>query len=483
MNKGVHIPQQAMKSIDIPRVLVVDPDADNRELCREYLQEHGTKVWATASGEGALEHLESGSFDVVLAELELPDMAGLELLEKALSAREDLEVIMMAAFGSVEDAVEAMRLGATDFLSKPFSAEQLCLAIDKATRTHQLLVENHDLKEALDDRLKLDNMVATDPRMQHILKTVKAVAKARTTVLITGESGTGKTLLARAIHQNSPRADGPFVEINCGALPESLLESELFGHVRGAFTGALKDRPGKFELADTGTIFLDEIGTSSKGFQVKLLRVLQDRVIERVGGSQTIPIDVRIVLASNLDLAQAVVDGDFREDLYYRIQVVSLEMPPLRERRSDIANLADHFLCRYASEMDKHVTGFSRQALQALLGAPWPGNVRQLQNVIEHAVVLTEHEQIQVSDLPTTPGAATLHRVESLEDRPPLLSEAELVETDLHRLPLKTALEYPEKILIQRALALHDGNRNSTAASLGINRSTLFNKMRKYDLL
>ena len=472
-----------MKPIDIPKILVVDQDSDHRERCRDHLQEHGAEVWASESGEAALAQLESDAFDVVLSELQLPDMAGLELLEQALSSQENLAVIMMAAFGSVEDAVEAMRLGATDFLSKPFSEEQLCLSIDKATRTHQLLAENHDLKEALDDRLRIDNMIATDPRMQLVLKTVKAVAKARTTVLITGESGTGKTLLARAIHRNSPRAEGPFVEINCGALPESLLESELFGHVRGAFTGALKDRPGKFESAHSGTIFLDEIGTSSKSFQVKLLRVLQDRVIERVGGSETISIDVRIVLASNLDLAQAVADGDFREDLYYRIQVVSLEMPPLRARRSDIATLADHFLSRYAHETEKHVTGFSKQAMQALLIAPWPGNVRQLQNVIERAVVLTEHEQIQVSDLPTTPRAATLQQVGSLPGKPALVSEAELVEANLHRLPLKTALEYPEKILIQRALALHDGNRNSTATSLSINRSTLFNKMRKYDLL
>jgi len=404
-------------------------------------------------------------------------MPGMDFLQQAHALQENLSVIMTAAFGSVEDAVEAMRLGAADFLAKPCSEEQLLIAVDNATRTHRLLVENHDLKEALDDRLRLDNFIATDSAMLRLLKSVKAVAPARTTVLITGESGTGKTLLARAIHGNSPRADGPFIEVNCGALPESLLESELFGHVRGAFTGAVRDRPGKFESANGGTIFLDEIGTSSPSFQVKLLRVLQDRLIERLGGTNTINVDVRIILATNLDLEQAVANGEFREDLFYRIQVVALEMPPLRDRRGDIANLASVFLRRYAAETDKPVNGFSTGAMQMLIDAPWPGNVRQLENVVERAVVLTEHKQVQPQDLPGTllPAVSSNPKGEAARE----LS----VESNGHLLPLKTGLEGPEKQLIRLALQHYNGNRKLTAASLNINRSTLFNKMRKYGLL
>lgn len=466
-----------MHQIDTPRILITDPDPNCRESYARILAQRSPDITTVAAGEEALELISTGAVDLVVSDLELSDMAGMEFLQKAHTLQDDLSVIMMAAFGSVEDAVEAMRLGASDFLSKPFSEEQLLIAVDNATRTHRLLVENHDLKEALDDRLRLDNFVATDSGMLRILKSLKAVAPTRTTVLITGESGTGKTLLARAIHRNSPRADGPFVEVNCGALPESLLESELFGHVRGAFTGAVKDRPGKFESASGGTIFLDEIGTSSPGFQVKLLRVLQDRVIERLGDTRTIDVDVRIILATNLDLEQAVADGTFRADLFYRIQVVALEMPPLRARRGDIANLAEVFLRRYAAELDKPIDGFTTAAMQVLLDAPWPGNVRQLENVIERAVVLTEHRHVQSEDLPGTLVPAKLDRVNQVphSDLP--------MRPDAHLVALKDGLEGPEKTLIELALEHFSGNRKLTAASLDINRSTLFNKMRKYDLL
>ena len=333
--------------------------------------------------------------------------------------------------------------------------------------------ENRDLREALDDRLRLDNFVSTDARMQAVFKIVKAVAGARTTALITGESGTGKTLLARAIHRASDRKDGPFVEVNCGALPESLLESELFGHVRGAFTGAIKDRAGKFEAADGGTIFLDEIGTSSQSMQVKLLRVLQDRVIERVGGHNPITIDVRVILATNIDLQKAVREGRFREDLYYRINVVSLEMPPLRQRTGDISVLAEHFLRRFRAETGRSVLGFTPEAVSLLKRARWPGNVRQLENVVERAVVLCEGDHIEPHDLPA----------DLLASLPEELGPESLVAPDAHLMPLRKALEQPERIILQRSLEHHDGNRQETAASLGINRSTLFNKMRKLGLL
>ena len=305
--------------------------------------------------------------------------------------------------------------------------------------------------------------------MQAIFKTVKAVADTRTTVLVTGESGTGKTLLARALHALSSRKHGPFVEVNCGALPETLLESELFGHQKGSFTGAVRDKIGKFEAAAGGTIFLDEIGTSSPAFQVKLLRVLQDRVIERVGDTKTIPVDVRVVLATNKDLELAVQKGEFREDLYYRIQVVSIEMPPLRQRRADVQALAEHFLRRFAHEHGRPQLQFTEPALAALLAAPWPGNVRQLENVVERAVVLCQGAAIDLGDLPAT-----------LQARPPANEVGPLPSGSPG--PLKEALAGPEKRIIEQALAHCGGNREQAAKLLAINRSTLFHKLRKFGI-
>jgi two-component system response regulator AtoC len=457
-----------------PRVLIVDPDASIRQTVENLLVGTGCSIETATRGEEALAILVDTEIDLVVTELRLPDVDGVEVLKRAQHTQKDLPVIMMTAFGSVEDAVSAMREGAADFLSKPFSDDQLLLAVDRSLEKHRLVLENLDLRQALDDRVRIDNFIATDPALHATLKSARAVASSRTTVLLTGESGTGKTLLARAIHKLSPRNVGPFVEVNCGALPESLLESELFGHVHGAFTGAVKDRAGKFEAADGGTIFLDEIGTSSKAFQVKLLRVLQDRVIERVGSSATLPVDVRVILATNIDLEAAVAEGTFREDLYYRIQVVTLEMPPLRQRSGDIPYLAEHFLARFLeqTESPKRIRGFSGEAMDALVRAPWPGNIRQLENVVERAVVLTEHELIQLEDLP--PG---------LIDQPRSRDDDLTLAPNSHLLPLKEGLLAPEKLLIQRALAHHGGNRTLTAKALGINRSTLFNKMRKFDLL
>jgi DNA-binding NtrC family response regulator len=363
-----------------------------------------------------------------------------------------------------------MQHGAADFLGKPFAPDQVLLAVDRALEKSALQRENQQLKSALDDRLRLDNVIGTDPRMQAVFKTVQAVADTRTTVLVTGESGTGKTLLARALHQLSDRKAGPFVEVNCGALPESLLESELFGHVKGAFTGAVRDKIGKFEAAAGGTIFLDEIGTSSLAFQIKLLRVLQDRVIERVGDTATLPVDVRIVLATNKDLEQAVTDGEFREDLFYRINVVSVEMPPLRERRADVQALAEHFLRRFAAEHGRDAARFSDSAVAALSRAAWPGNVRQLENVVERAVVLSQGGVIDRADLPAALSAGAeapqpVTGADAAPDGPPL--------------PLKQAMLGPEKRVIEQALAWCDGNRERAAVVLGINRSTLFHKLKK----
>ncbi len=513
-------------------ILIVDPDAETRASLRELLAPRGFRILETTSAAGALLALTESDVEIVLLSLELPDRSGIDLLtDLAPQLSAGLAVVLMAAFGSVEDAVRGMRAGAQDVLAKPFADEQMLLAVQRAREKHHLVRENADLRTALDDRLKLDNFVATDPKMHSVFKTVRAVAETKTTVLITGESGTGKTVLARAIHNLSGRRNGPFIEVNCGALPESLLESELFGHRKGAFTGATEDRPGKFEAASGGTIFLDEIGTSTPQFQIKLLRVLQDRIVERVGETETRTIDVRIVLATNLDLEQAVANGTFREDLFYRINVVATEMPPLRDRRDDIVLLARAFLERFARDTGKPVRGFTPRALQILQRASWPGNVRQLENVVERAVVLSESEVLDVRDLPPafSDGRSEEARRspptpprESAQDRDPHWSanahaskshgapapgtqpnqghpndhREAMVETlensgssapawpeDVDQLTLREALEIPERDLIQKALARHQGNRRETAESLGINRSTLFNKMRKLGLL
>jgi len=453
------------------RILIVDPDKACRDNLQLLLDSPAREIHSTADGIHALRTVLELDINVVISELQLPGMPGFELLAEIRKQRPQTAVILLTAFGSVEDAVGAMRAGAIDFLSKPFTDEQIKLAVDRSIDRQALMLENMALREALDDRVRIDNLIGNDAAMHDIVKTVGAVAKTRTTVLLTGESGTGKTMLARGLHQHSDRAAGPFVEVNCGALPETLLESELFGHVRGAFTGAVRDRAGKFEAADHGTIFLDEIGTSSPGFQVKLLRVLQDRLIERVGGTDTIPVDVRVVLATNIDLAQAVKDGAFREDLYYRINVLEIDMPPLRQRRDDIPELAEHFMRRFAEELDKDIQGFTRDAVDALCKASFPGNVRQLENLVERAVVLAEGPVLTINDLPPDLPRQT----EAPNDS--------LIGHDAHLLPLKVALQQPERIIIQRALEAHDGNRQETATSLGINRSTLFNKMRKFGLL
>ena len=452
------------------RILLADPDPRSQQDIASLLADRGYSLDAAPDLASALRPVRDGTVDLILADLSLPGGGGMELLQKVQRSNPDTAVVLLSAFGSVQDAVKAMQHGAADFLGKPFAPDQVLLAVDRALEKTALQRENQQLKTALDDRLRLDNVIGTDLRMQSIFKSVQAVADTRTTVLLTGESGTGKTLLARALHQLSDRRSGPFVEVNCGALPENLLESELFGHVKGAFTGALRDKIGKFEAAAGGTIFLDEIGTSTPSFQVKLLRVLQDRVIERVGDTKTVPVDVRIVLATNKNLEQSVKEGEFREDLYYRINVVSLEMPPLRERRADIQALAEHFLQRFREEHGRAATSFSHAAITSLMRAPWPGNVRQLENVIERAVVLSQRETIDQADLPAAlcseaPTALPDHRGAASHGGPPP--------------PLKQAMIEPEKRIIEQALVWCDGNRERAAEVLGINRSTLFHKLKK----
>ncbi|HEX5052541.1 MAG TPA: sigma-54 dependent transcriptional regulator [Planctomycetota bacterium] len=451
------------------KILLADPDPRSQTDLRSLLTQRGFELDAAGDVATALEPVFEGDIDLVLCDLGLPGGGGLHYLQEVQSVHPETAVVLLSAFGSVQDAVQAMRYGAADFLGKPFAPDQVLVAVDRALEKNALKKENRALRTALDDRLRLDNVIGTDPRMQAIFKTIRAVADTRTTVLVTGESGTGKTLLARALHSLSARRAGPFVEVNCGALPESLLESELFGHTKGAFTGAVRDKIGKFEAAAGGTIFLDEIGTSSPGFQVKLLRVLQDRVIERVGDTRTIPVDVRIVLATNKDLERAVAAGEFREDLYYRIHVVAVEMPPLRQRVSDIESLAEHFLRRFAAEHGRPRLRFTDRAIATLVAAPWPGNVRQLENVIERAVVLSPGPEIDSTDLPSTMQAPL---------PAPIGREAAAGPVQ----KLKAAIEDAERLHIEHALRHCEGNRERAARALDINRSTLFHKLRKYGI-
>jgi DNA-binding NtrC family response regulator len=383
------------------KVLVVDDEANARTALGELLRDEGYDVETAADAFKALGKLESFVPQLLLTDLKMPGMDGLELMARMREIDPDCSVVIMTAFGAVETAVSAMRAGATDYVTKPLNFDELLIVLDRALEHGRLRAETTQLRERLSERFDFDNIVGASPEIQKVFNVVAQVAPARASVLITGESGTGKELVTSALHERSKRRDGPFVKLHCAALAETLLESELFGHEKGAFTGAIARREGRFEQADGGTLFLDEIGEISPAVQVKLLRFLQEHEFERVGGSKTIRVNVRIIAATNRDLAAAVRQGTFREDLYYRLNVVSIEMPALRERPSDIPLLAAHFLERYAAENEKELAGFSDGALEALAGYPWPGNVRELENAVERAVVLSPGPRIERDALPS----------------------------------------------------------------------------------
>lgn len=447
------------------RILIVDDDPlIPRTLCI-LLRKHGYDAHSAASAEEALEHLETASFDVIITDINMPGANGFDLLEHVKRVYPAIEVILVTGYGTIENAVRGMREGAFDYVTKPVLDDEMVLVVGRALEASRLREENAELRARLASVMTDKPAIGKDETFLKVFETVEAVAPTRATVLITGESGTGKSLVARMIHDASKRRDGPFIEMNCGALPEGLLESELFGHAKGSFTGAIAARSGRFLAASGGTVFLDEVGTASQALQVKLLRVIQDRCFEPVGSEETVETDVRLVLATNEDLIRRVEEGTFRRDLYYRISVIPVHLPSLRERRSDIPLLALHFLHRFADENSKAVHHIDDNAMTVLQAHSWPGNIRELENSIERGVILCRGDTITPKELP------------------PELTRSVAAPDPGETLPLRKALEIPEREIIERTLRSHGFNRQETAAALMINRTTLFNKMRKYGLL
>ncbi len=384
------------------RILVVDDEVNARSALTELLRDEGYEVEMAADAFKALGKVESFGPDIVVTDLKMPGMDGIELVKKLRSGEEPLAVVVMTAFGAVQTAVTAMRAGAADYLTKPLNFSELVVVIERVLETEHLRKETRQLRARISDRVAPNNIIGEAPAMQQVFEIVDQVAPSRASVLITGESGTGKELVANAIHQRSPRAKGPFIKLHCAALAESLLESELFGHERGSFTGAHGRKDGRFSLADGGTLFLDELGEISPAIQVKLLRFLQEHEFERVGGTDTIKVDVRVLAATNRNLTEEIAKGRFREDLFYRLNVVALEMPSLRDRQSDIPSLAEFFLTKYAKRNDKPIDRLAQETLELLLSYNWPGNVRELENAIERAVVLTTGSIVEPRALPAT---------------------------------------------------------------------------------
>jgi DNA-binding NtrC family response regulator len=441
-------------------ILVVDDELAQRELVSGFLKKQGFEVAVTGSGEKALELFRQESFDLVLTDQKMPNMSGLDLLQAIRAINPETAVVLMTAYGSIEAAVSSIKGGATDYLTKPLNLDELLFRIGQASERHRLLTENRELRETLRGRHRIEGIIGESGQMLEVLSLVRRVAPSEATVLIRGESGTGKELIAKAIHFASPRASGPLVKVNCTALPETLLESELFGHEKGAFTGAVTTRQGRFELANGGSLFLDEIGDLPLPLQSKLLRVLQEREYERVGSSRPVHVNVRIMAASHRPLEALIESGQLREDLYYRLNVVTILIPPLRERRSDLSLLIDHFLRHFAEKNGKTIRGLTHEARDVLLRYDYPGNVRELENLIERAVVLTRDDVIGSSDLPLT-----------VQDRE--------VEGD-RETNLAVAVEGLERHMIREALAQSDGVQTRAAELLGMSERGLRYKLIKY---
>ncbi len=452
------------------KIMVVDDDPEILGAIADVLRQGGYDVDEAEDGRKALRSIEDDFYDLVITDLNLPKVDGMKVLRYIVDQSPETICIMLTGYGTIKSSVEAMKIGAFDYISKPVKSDEILMVVQKALKYRQLERENILLKQQLRTKYRFDNFIGDSNPIQKVFELIERVADTDSTVLITGESGTGKELIAKAIHYNSYRRENPMVVINCGAIPEELLESELFGHEKGAFTGAHKMRIGRFELADGGTIFLDEIGDMSPNLQVKLLRVLQEQKFERVGGTRTLEIDVRIIAATNRNLINAVNKGKFRQDLYYRLNVIPIKVPPLRHRRGDIQLLVDFFVKKFNKQKRKRFVGFSREAIDCLLEYSWPGNVRELENLVERVIILSDGDKIELEDIPESIKGKT-GKIEPIEVRIPK-----------DGIVFEEAVEEYEKKLILKALSETNWVKTKAAKLLNINRTTLIEKMKKKHL-
>ncbi|MCK4646469.1 MAG: sigma-54-dependent Fis family transcriptional regulator [Candidatus Aminicenantes bacterium] len=453
------------------KILIIDDEQSIRDIFSLLLEEKGYLVETAETGRDGLSQARKFLPDVILLDMNLPDTTGIEVLSKIKKSLPQTEVIIITAFGTIKNAIEATKMGAYDYLEKPVDNDELLLLISRALEVKRLLREVEELKSELSERYRFSNIIGTSSKMNSIFQMMEKIARVDGTVLITGESGTGKELVARAIHFNSPRKDGPFVVVNCGAIPRDLIESEFFGHTKGAFTDAKTEKTGKFELANKGTIFLDEVGELSPEAQVKLLRALGEKEIVKIGGTKTIPIDVRIIAATNQNLEEREKKGDFREDLYWRLAVLSLHLPPLREKKEDIPLLCGHLIQKYSQELNSEIKDITDQALEYMLHYSWPGNIRELENVIYEAMVLSDSFSVEEKNLPMRLKGSEAEKEGVLFESDRSLNE------EIHSITEKI-----EKKLIKKALREAGGNKTNAAQKLGISRKTLFNKMTQHNI-
>lgn len=454
--------------MNIGKILAVDDERGMRDLLRKVLSKEGYEVITAEDGEEGLNLIKENSFDIVIADLDMPIMNGIEMIKRAKDFDPNITIIIITAYASIESAVEALKLGAYDYLIKPFEIDELKIIVKKAFERINLVTENTYLKQEIEEKFYFPGVVGKSESMKKVIELIDAVSKTDSLVLIEGESGTGKELVAKAIHQNSHRKNNPFIVLNCGALSEGVLESELFGHEKGSFSGAFTQRKGRFELANSGTLFIDEVGELSLSAQTRLLRVLQEKEFERVGGTYPIKVDVRIIAATNKNLEKEVKENRFREDLFYRLNVFKINVPPLRDRKEDIIELSNFFISKFTKEMNKKITGLSPEAIKILKNYSWPGNIRELQNVIERAVVLCKDDIITPRELP-----------DNLSKEVEMRDQIEIKSGET----LDSAMERIEKSIILKALKKCGFSQTRTAEYLGVKRTTLRYKLEKYGLI